>query len=649
VTKARGTNIRLLGAALLAIVALVSIGLAAESGGVGAGETAVVVWAVVGALAFHALGPALNEIRRLITERDKSGGPWTWRGRVDKATVDVIGAWSLPADRSADVRYEEYVDRDADAELRALVRSHRFVIVRGLSLAGKSRALYEAAKKEFPSATLIVPDPDANRCLAEIDLLLPRGEVVIWLDNLRNYLQTGGVGVSSGLTVAQVERWIAGRRKVHILATIRTDEWKGFTEATFPRRKLASGSGRSIAQIAGRTAWEILQKGHRFDLPGPASKAECDRAAKAFPETITEGRSFGESLVRLPQMLESLKDASVQEAAVIWAAADWQRLGAGQAVGLDSLRAVWRAWMKHQSASADDTAFDAALEFATRPLSDSALSFVFESEQDRYEARDYFVAMREDPDSGVPIAAIPVAVWTATIGCADPRGLVRIGVRAELAGMSSLSVSAWERALAASVHDDARARAAFNLELHYARADDLPLAIATGERLWATFGEVNEPDVRQTVADGLHNLALHYARADDLPLAIATGERLWATFGEVNEPDVRQAVADGLHNLALDYASADDLPLAIATGEKLWATFGEVNGPDVRQTVAGGLENLALAYGSSNDLHSAIRICQLLLDRFGEAPQPEIQEIVDRMSAKLTSLTLEQAHPENGG
>ena len=84
--------------------------------------------------------------------------------------------------------------------------------------------------------------------------------------------------------------------------------------------------------------------GHCYSLAGPASKEERQRAVESFREPMPEGLSLGEFLVRIPQMLEWLALASVQTRALVWAAADWQRVGAGDVVGRECLRSVWRAW-----------------------------------------------------------------------------------------------------------------------------------------------------------------------------------------------------------------------------------------------------------------------------------------------------------------
>jgi hypothetical protein len=68
-----------------------------------------------------------------------------------------------------------------------------------------------------------------------------------------------------------------------------------------------------------------------------------------------------------------------------------------------------------------------------------------------------------------------------------------------------------------------------------ANTDHLTEAIATGEQLWATFGEATEPEIQASVALGLNNLALFQAADDQLEAAIASGERLIRTWGGVTE------------------------------------------------------------------------------------------------------------------
>ena len=154
-------------------------------------------------------GPAIEPIR--------------WQGRVADAPPSVLNV--APLARTRPKTFATYVPRDQDDDIRTLLKAEPFVVLGGPALAGKTRTLTEIAKELFRDATVIVPDPDCEFCLAKVDDVLPAGEIVVWLDDLDRYLRSTGSRLTSGLTYPMLETWLAAGRGLHVLATIRTDAW----------------------------------------------------------------------------------------------------------------------------------------------------------------------------------------------------------------------------------------------------------------------------------------------------------------------------------------------------------------------------------------------------------------------------------------
>jgi tetratricopeptide (TPR) repeat protein len=629
---------RTLGTALVTMAALVVVGVAAVLGSPGAGAAAVFVCTVVGAMALWVLNSALTRPPELHPDPRAA---LAWYGRLKKVPLTAIGVWSLPADRGRSTRFLEYVARDSDGDLRQFIRTRQFVVVRGPSLAGKDRTLYEAAVREFGRATIVVPDPSVASCLADLEDAFLGGNTVIWLEDLNNYLELAGAGVNSGVTLTKLESWLGRKhwltRKplIRIFATIREDAWDRVDDELYTR-----ALGRDSQDRAERIAWEIMHKGDRFDLPGLMSAGEAARASSAFGEPIPKGLSFGEFLVRMPLMLAQLERAQIAEQAMIWAAADWQRMGAGESLGLDALRSLWRAWVEQRSGTLMEhshSLFTSALQSLVNATSDSTLSFITQPQPGMFQARDYFVAYREGHTSATSATAIPQAVWSAATKFASPDALVRIGARAEKSDLPSVAEASWNRAIEGGVHDTAGARAASLLAAHYADRHDLSAAHSVEGCLWAAISESVEPRIRNLAAWGLVELAVHYTDEGYLRPAIAIGERLSRQSVSLRDPELQRYVVMGESNLALNYATEGKRRDAIKLEERLAARLQDSSETRDRAMLATVMHNLAGHYGDEGDLTAAIATGEQVWALFRDDGEADIQAVVAGALANLAN------------
>jgi hypothetical protein len=115
--------------------------------------------------------------------------------RVREADPRWLGVHaSIQVERGVD-DLPAYVPRDVDADLRTAITAKKdeggFVLVKGSSSVGKTRALFEAVKAVVPEWWLLHPsDAAAVRAFADA----PARRTVVWLDELQRYLnQPGGV------------------------------------------------------------------------------------------------------------------------------------------------------------------------------------------------------------------------------------------------------------------------------------------------------------------------------------------------------------------------------------------------------------------------------------------------------------------------
>ena len=205
-----------------------------------------------------------------------------------------------PAGEFLPERIPAYVARDVDDELRRRVAASSFITLVGDSSAGKSRAAYEAIAT-LPDHVLIVPQ---NRtALADaVNRAAAARRCVLWLDDLENYLGSGG------LTRSAIVQLLSGERSHRvIMATLRTAEEAALTN---------QAAGREDTLPSRRDAHEVLEMAHRILLPRMFSRSEQERArAQAWDPRIGDALrrvnlyGIAEYLAAGPELLRDWEDA----------------------------------------------------------------------------------------------------------------------------------------------------------------------------------------------------------------------------------------------------------------------------------------------------------------------------------------------------
>ncbi|WP_197022518.1 tetratricopeptide repeat protein, partial [Saccharomonospora piscinae] len=117
-----------------------------------------------------------------------------------------------------DNKVPAYVRRDHHDTISVHLKPGGFVLIAGVSAAGKTRLAFEAIRSELPSHRLLAPGERADfESIAEDAVDMRR--CVVWLDDLERFLSDGR------LTTTAVDRILAGQghRRV-IVATIRREE-----------------------------------------------------------------------------------------------------------------------------------------------------------------------------------------------------------------------------------------------------------------------------------------------------------------------------------------------------------------------------------------------------------------------------------------
>ncbi|MEV7020054.1 hypothetical protein AB0N57_30830, partial [Streptomyces sp. NPDC093991] len=261
-----------------------------------------------------------------------------------------------------------YVPREHDHRLAEVVAqaatgASRIAVLAGGSSTGKTRACWEALQplreRDEPWRLWhpIAPTrPDA--ALAELADVAPY--TVIWLNEAQEYLLPSPLGEQLAARLRDLLR-DPRRAPVLVLATLWLDHWATLTTRSTPDR-------HALARQ--------LLDGHRIRVPdvftGSALGALAD-AAGADPrlaeaaERAADGR-VAQYLAGVPVLMSRYEDASPATKALIHAAMDARRLGAGPHTPLAWLAEAAPGYLTEAewNQSGDDW-LEAALEYVTTP------------------------------------------------------------------------------------------------------------------------------------------------------------------------------------------------------------------------------------------------------------------------------------------
>ncbi|MFF3202296.1 hypothetical protein [Streptomyces sp. NPDC002962] len=258
-----------------------------------------------------------------------------------------------------------YVQRAHDEHLAAVVdaaetgRSGIAVLVGGSST-GKTRALWEAVR-ELPASwrlwhPLSPARPDA--VLGDLADIAPR--TVVWLNEAQLYLGPDPLGEQVAAGVRSLLHDLS-RAPVLVLATLWPEHWDVLTIRTDPDRH---------AQ-----ARELLH-GHKIDVPDAFTPEELAELADIAGDDarLTEAAERADNaqitqyLAGVPALLDRYAVARNATRALIHAAMDARRLGAGPHIPLEWLAAAAPGYLTDAEYHAlDDDWLPQALDYVTAP------------------------------------------------------------------------------------------------------------------------------------------------------------------------------------------------------------------------------------------------------------------------------------------
>ena len=244
-----------------------------------------------------------------------------WPPRQLKATkMAALGVYPVGSTGGGD-----YQPRREDEKLREALRSSAPVVVHGPARSGKSRAVREAACKEFGDIPAIVPvGSDALRWLADhdVDAKLEAPEVCLWLDALDRYFDVLDVPTLETLTAVS-------SRKVRIVATVRTGQWEALLRQGGQRCEAA----RALCESSEVVKLEAFKPAARHEL-APADEQRVLAPEQPTvpqqppaPEELRSGEQpRSPSKDRLFQGLFAALVATLAAGAIIGFASDWRSM-----------------------------------------------------------------------------------------------------------------------------------------------------------------------------------------------------------------------------------------------------------------------------------------------------------------------------------
>jgi TPR repeat protein len=262
----------------------------------------------------------------------------------------------------------DYVEREHDHKIRShLERIARgaapeFVIVRGTSCSGKSRAAYEAVQKCMPEWNLFRPLNSHSVAVLTAAPSLPE-PTVIWLDDLHSYFD-----VEHGIDVAGALRHFLERRgQLVILATVWPDAYNRLSD-------------REDTSELARNAAPLFRAATVVDVPTTFTAGALDEARHlgrrdASLWTAVKTANSGaicQTLAAGPELVARWSQAEdPYAAALVTAAIDARGLGLPSELPLGLLRDAVPGYLSEdQRAEAPPDWFEHAMKYCERKVRD---------------------------------------------------------------------------------------------------------------------------------------------------------------------------------------------------------------------------------------------------------------------------------------
>lgn len=371
----------------------------------------------------------LRDIKRVHERR-----PWDLGVRLSTLAEQLAGSAAPP--------YARFIDIDDRLDTLLRDKSTSMVMVRGHAGAGKSRMLAEAIGRHFPDSYLVIPDAADRRSIENLIERSPwfRGEsqpVIVWLDRLEEYLQSGSV------TCDVVNKAAACAPRYLFVGTIRSE----------PLDRLNSGAPESSLAFDHELLKRLLSEHeHRETQSLALFESTALDPRDDTEETYSEldmSKGLGLALVQRDVYLNAYRASGLDPLvrALVRAAVDLQRIGLRGPFSTDLLTEASAAY-ETGGARRDSDAVREALATANEPLgSREDLRLLIARAQGAWIVDDLLLDI-DSGRAGVAEREIAEGVWAIAADAASPAELVVMGANARRAQSVGAAEMLWRRAIA---------------------------------------------------------------------------------------------------------------------------------------------------------------------------------------------------------
>jgi tetratricopeptide (TPR) repeat protein len=285
-----------------------------------------------------------------------------------------------------------YIERDIDHRLGACItdaldsEKTRLIVIAGPSKAGKTRTLFEVTRSVAPEALLVAP-----RSFESIEALVKPGAIpsrrsgslVLWLDDLEQFVRVGGRGMHRAVLGALDKR----KESVVVLAT-------------------AGGKGLFVSgDVSGFSVpmQDLLREAEVIQLEpnlSPGEKSRLEPYGPELAERIAQ-EGIGEFMIAGKDLEDKLRSGSHRYGeprsphgqAVANAVIDWHRSGILDPIPGDVLRDAYGYYLPPH-AEPSEAEFAAGLEWAREPLYSTVA--LIRSQNGGFRAYDHIVNFVEN-------------------------------------------------------------------------------------------------------------------------------------------------------------------------------------------------------------------------------------------------------------
>lgn len=284
--------------------------------------------------------------------------------------------WSMPwrRDRNRlDPDLPIFVERDLWEEVDNWARQARhsggFMLLVGTSSVGKTRLLFEVARRSFGDFRVALPDLGDGGMINALASSGPRKPLIVWLDELQRFLPGPYCAEDSAsgqvpLKLSTIRSLLEGDVPVVILGTI----WPGYIN------QLRAADTDPLTQTNRPhypQAVDILDLVTCHLTVSTFSRTERELAARLAGQdprlaaaVANQDYNVTEALAGAPAMLRRYHEALPEHKVVVHAAVDARRMGIQGVIGKDFLRDAARGYLT--TVQIDDLWFDEALRSLTR-------------------------------------------------------------------------------------------------------------------------------------------------------------------------------------------------------------------------------------------------------------------------------------------